>query len=110
LRWVAAKAGRAGYVDFDQSCGRVEWATGYAYAEIEDIHGREVMLGIGSDDGIRIWLNGKLVHDHEVGRGYSANTEHARVRRQPGTNRILVKLVNYLNGWGFGISLPKANF
>jgi hypothetical protein len=30
------------------------------------------------------------------------------VRLRPGVNRILVKLDNYKNGWGFGLSLPPA--
>jgi alpha-galactosidase len=107
-RWTAATANAQGYVDFQRLVADREWVVGYAYTEIEAIHGRETVLGIGSDDGIRIWLNGTVVHDHEVARGYSSGCESAVVRLRPGVNRILVKLDNYKNGWGFGISLPPA--
>jgi hypothetical protein len=105
--WRKAEADKRGFVSFDAAVGRVEWAVGYAYCEVEEIHGREVELGIGSDDGIRIWVNGVVVHEHEVARGYTAGSDRCTVRLKAGTNRILVKLDNYKAGWGFGISLPK---
>ena len=107
-RWTPATTSAQGYVDFQRQVADREWVVGYAYTEIESIHARETVLGIGSDDGIRIWLNGSVVHDHEVARGYSNGCESAVVRLKPGINRILVKLDNYKNGWGFGISLPPA--
>jgi hypothetical protein len=65
---------------------------------------------VGSDDGIRIWLNGEVVHSHEVGRGHSHEQDQVKVYLKPGTNRFLVKLDNYLAGWGFSMKIPRANF
>jgi hypothetical protein len=68
------------------------------------------VLGIGSDDGIKVWLNGKPVCTREVQRAYGANDDTASVHLEAGVNRLFVKIDNYLGGWGFGISLPKATF
>ena len=108
--WQPATADNRGFVDFDKFLGRVEWAVGYARTEITSIHPRDALLRCGSDDGIRIWFNGKLVHEHEVGRSYSPDTESVRVHLAAGVNRILVKLDNYKNGWGFGIAIPPAAY
>jgi hypothetical protein len=65
---------------------------------------------MGSDDGIRVWVNGKVVHNHEVGRGYSAGADAFTIQLKAGINHIVVKCDNYRNGWGFGMMIPKANF
>src|SRR5436190_4405787 len=110
LRWQPAQAGKRGQVKLDTVLGRHEHAIAYAYVEIESIHPREVTLGIGSDDGVRVWVNGKAVHTKETQRGYQPNEDEATVHLKAGTNRILLKIDNYAGGWGFGLSVPKANF
>jgi alpha-galactosidase len=109
--WKLAKANnRNGYVNFTRVVEAKEWCVGYGYAEIVSIHGRDTVLKCGSDDGIAIWVNGKLVHKNEVGRGYTPNSDQTQVRLEAGVNRILVKIDNYTSGWGFGVSIPKPNF
>lgn len=110
LGWKPAKAGKKGYVSFDLHLGRHEWAIGYAYTEIESVHAREAVLSCGSDDGIKIWINGEVVHVNEVGRGYSPDADSCAVRLKAGVNRILVKVDNYVSGWGFGLGISEPNF
>ncbi len=110
FKWKEVTIGKKGDVDLTTALGDVEWCVGYAYAEIESVHAREVELTCGSDDGIKIWLNGKVVHEHEVGRGYVANADKAAIHLNAGINKFLVKIDNYVGRWAFGISIPKANF
>ena len=110
LKWKKIVADKRGLVSFDTHLGNAEWCLGYAYTEINDIHGRETVLSCGSDDGIEIFLNGKQVHKNEIGRGHAANSDSATVYLKPGINRILVKVDNYVAGWGFSVSIPKAAF
>jgi alpha-galactosidase len=110
VNWRVAKAGARGYVDLAATLSEEEWSVAYAYAEVESIHGRDTVLRCGSDDGIRIWLNGELVHSREVGRAYRPNDDEAAVYLKQGANRILVKVNNYRGGWGFGVSIARANF
>ncbi len=109
LAWKKVTANN-GHVDFDQCIGRHEYAAAYAYAEIESVHAREAVLTCGSDDGIKIWINGEVVHENETGRGYQPADDMATVRLKAGTNRVFVKVVNYVAGWGFGVGIPAANF
>jgi hypothetical protein len=93
-------------VKLHEEIGKLEWCLGYGYAEVESIHDRDTVLHCGSDDGIRIWVNGELVHDHEVGRGTTGpNQDQAVIRLKAGINRILVKNSQYVNGWGFAVRI-----
>ena len=74
------------------------------------MHPRDAELRCGSDDGIRIWLNGKLVHDHEVRRGFNPDSDKVPIHLKAGRNCILVKIDNYRAGWGFGVAIPKPTF
>ncbi|HET6251249.1 MAG TPA: alpha-glucosidase/alpha-galactosidase [Tepidisphaeraceae bacterium] len=106
LHWKAAAASERGLVDLDAAVGRVEWAVAYGYAEVKSETARDVVLRLGSDDGIKAWVNGELVHWHEVGRGYRADSDFAPARLVAGINRIFVKVDNYTSGWGFGVAVP----
>jgi len=110
LNWIPATAGTKGNVDLDRFLGRVEWAIGYAYAEVDSVHARDTVLSFGSDDGIRIWLNGQEVFSREVARNYKEGSDTVAVHLNSGINRFLLKIDNYRNSWGFGLEVPKANF
>lgn len=110
LKWKKATAGKGAKVDLTTELADREWCIAYGYAEVEDLHGRETTLSIGSDDGIEIWLNGKSIFRSQVGRGYNAGADSCPICLKPGKNRIFVKVTNYIGGWAFGLALPKANF
>jgi len=109
-KWVPCTAGRAGKVDLVAALGAEEWCIGYAYTEVETVQGRETVLGIGSDDGVKVWLNGKLIHTAEQPRGYTPSSDTVSVYLKPGVNRILMKVDNYVAGWACGLRVPPANF
>jgi alpha-galactosidase len=109
-QWRPACAGKRGFVDLGKLLGDTEWSVAYGYAEVESVHARDTLLKCGSDDGIKIWLNGKVVHEHEIGRAYLPGSDEVAVRLRAGVNRLLAKVVNYTGGWGFGLSVPPANF
>jgi hypothetical protein len=99
-----------GHVDFDQCLGRHENAVAYGYAEVDSVHAREAVVTCGSDDGIKVWVNGQLAHANDTHRGYKAADDQFTVRLGAGKNRIVVKIVNYQAGWGFGLGVAPANF
>lgn len=57
------------------------------------------LLSLGSDDGIRVWLNGKEVFSRKITRGVAPDSDRAVVELIKGENSILVKVVN---GGGIG--------
>jgi alpha-galactosidase len=111
LRWSKASAGQKdGFVNLTKALGDREYCFGYGYARIESIHARDAVLHCGSDDAIRIWLNGKPVHSADRHRAYQPNCDAVPVHLVAGINHILVKIVNYRAGWGFGVAIPAATF
>ena len=108
--WKSATAAKKGFVDLNRAVGQSEWAVAYAYAEVDSIHAREAVMSCGSDDGIRVWLNGQVVHSNDIGRGYNAGTDSAVLKLKAGKNRLLLKITQHTGGWGFGMAVPPANF
>ncbi len=98
-----------GLLGLDNVLGRHLNCVAYAYAEIESIHARDCVLKVGSDDGVKLWLNGVVVHTLDTQRGYVPSDEVA-VKLKSGVNRILFKLTQGGGGWGLGVVVPKANF
>jgi len=63
---------------------------------------REVRFFMGSDDSMKFFVNGKQVHDTKlIKRGAMAEQEKFGARLAKGDNVLLLKLENYLGGWGF---------
>ena len=109
-KWTRATANSRGMLSLKEALGQTAWAVAYGCAEITSVHARDCELRCGSDDGIKIWLNGKVVHQNEIGRAATADSDKVAIRLNAGVNRLLVKLDNYRNGWSFGVAIPKANF
>lgn len=105
--WKAVQADKRGFVDLRAALGAVDWCNACAYTEVDSIHAREAVLTCGSDDGIRIWVNGRQVHSNEVGRGFSPTSDQVVVQLNQGVNRILVKTDNYTGAWGFGVGISQ---
>ncbi len=61
-----------------------------------------VTLGISSDDAVKVWLNGKLIHALKVGRGVDQAIDNVTGHFIKGDNELLVKVVN-------GVSLDGLN-
>lgn len=65
-------------------------------------------LRLGSDDGIRVWLNGKLVHDNKVLRPPAPDQDAVAIELQPGANALLIKIVNAGGGDAAFVGLGDA--
>ncbi len=79
---------------------------GYLKTTITSKEGGEYQIRLGSDDGIKVWVNGALVHSNKVLRPLAANQDTIKVTFKPGANDVLVKIVNAGGGEGiyFGLT------
>jgi len=73
----------------------------YAWAEVEVPEASKLILGIGSDDGVKLWVNGQLVHENWVSRGVEKDQDLVAVSLNKGANRLLLKVQNDDGAWGF---------
>lgn len=92
-----------GLVDFldGASRGSFDFCVGYAWTEVESPSDTEAWLGIGSDDGLKIWLNGVMVSDRWVERTSRLDDEVVPLRLRKGKNHILIKIQNVKGHWSF---------
>jgi CubicO group peptidase (beta-lactamase class C family) len=90
-----------GVVDLDATLGRHEWSVTYAYAEVDSDAAKKLVLGLGCDDSVRVWLNGELVHSEWAGRPLIVDQDLVPVNVRKGKNRLLLKVVNWSLGSAF---------
>lgn len=83
-----------------------ERVAAYLYRSIESAEARELPLTCGSDDGLRLWLNGEMLLDRAAARGLNPKEERFTLRLRPGRNHLLVKVVNVGGGWSFQMMTP----
>ena len=75
----------------------------------EDVEG--AMIGVSSDDSVKVWLNGEEVHNNPVNRGRGGATsfqDSFAVNLVKGDNLLMIKVSERGGGWGMyaGISAP----
>ena len=81
----------------------------YALAEIKSLKATNVMLGVGSDDAVKVWLNGKLVHENWIPRAVNKDDDIIPLKLVKGSNQILLKVQDIQGGWAFIVRmLDKA--
>ena len=65
----------------------------------------KIKIGLGTNDGVKMWINGKLVHENVVGRAALPNEDIVTVDFNKGENVVLLKIDQIGGGWGFYFSL-----
>ena len=86
-----------------------------AYALVNIVSSRDrngVRMGVGSDDAVKVWLNGEVVHRNNVDRATSGIQDLFRVNLKAGDNLLLVKVSENRRAWGmfFEIYLNSTDF
>jgi hypothetical protein len=67
--------------------------------ELQVEHAQDIVLRLGSDDGIKVWLNGGLLHSNPAQRGAALDQDEVVARVPSGRSLLLMKIVN---GGGVG--------
>ena len=71
-----------------------ENSSNYLLKEIETTAPVSLPVSLGSDDGIKVFLNGKEVLANNVGRGAAPDQEKLELRLKSGKNALLIKIHN----------------
>lgn len=77
----------------------------YAFCRIESPDARKVILTVGSNDGVRVWLNGKEVHEHHVSRWLVLDHDYVPIELKPGKNNLLFKIDDGTGDFGLAVRL-----
>ena len=92
-------------IDLKAGSSPGDFAMAYAWAEIELPEKTKGLLGLGSDDGVKVWLNGKLVHENWIGRPCVPDEDLVPVDFAAGKNQLLLKVQNMQADWSFACRL-----
>lgn len=73
----------------------------YVRTDIWSDQQQPASLQIGSDDAVKAWLNGQLVHTKLTVRPVTPAEDKATVTLNQGWNTLMLKIVQGGGGWGF---------
>lgn len=66
-------------------------------------------LEVGSDDAVKVWLNGRLVHQVTSVRSHNPLQDKVAVTLDAGWNTLLLKVVQATGGWGFSAAVSSPD-
>jgi hypothetical protein len=99
LTWQKVRS-KDGFVDMQTGIPK-DYTVGYAWTEFTVPIATDAWLGLGSDDGVNIWLNGELVHDRWIRRPSRIDEDVVALHLKKGSNRMLIKIQNVTLDWSF---------
>jgi hypothetical protein len=70
---------------------------------------QKAQLEIGSDDGIKVWLNGQVVHANNATRGVNPGEDKVEVILKQGWNQLLLKVTQGGGEWAVCARLRKTD-
>jgi HEAT repeat protein len=86
-----------------------EQAVAYARTAVFSEKEQSAVLELGSDDGAKVWLNGKLVHANNVARPITPGSDKVPVTLRAGWNPLLLKVTQNNLGWEFSARFVRPD-
>ena len=113
--WTPGDISPTGSNNINECLNRIGLATGdvndhsaYAlFSPTSDADRTGVRMNVGSDDAIKVWLNGKVVHKNPVNRPASDFQDTFQVDLKKGENLLLVKVSERAGGWSMFVGIDR---
>lgn len=103
--WKPIAVGPDGKLNFMEHFFPNMQVVAYVFAIVHSPETRTAEMRIGSDDGVKVWLNGRKVHDNPAARGWRRDSDVVRVRLHKGPNRLLIKVDQLVMDWALSVRL-----
>ena len=101
-KWQIAKDGNNdGFINLRDIYADSHWSVGYGLIYINSPEDRRVQFRIGSDASLKVWLNNEEVWKLNEHRNAIFDDDIIGVSLKKGLNRVLIKVCNRLDDWGF---------
>ena len=109
VTWRALPAGHApyGFVDLSSAVYPRSDVAVYAATVLHAAKAESVLFHVGASGAVRVWLNGKLVHEDPAVHPSRFDQKMFAAGLQPGDNLLLIKIAH--NGGRLGFSLRVAD-
>jgi len=98
-----------GLVSLIDILGPAENSVAYLRSMLWSDQQQKAHLEIGSDDGVKVWLNGQVVHANNVMRALTAGEDKVDVTLKKGWNELLLKVTQGSGGWEACVRLAGPN-
>ena len=119
-KWKAHRLSPTGGDNLNQMTDALGWGSGseiydhvvYGSVTLNSPRKQETTMLVGSDDGVKVWLNGEVVHYNPTKRGAGNYQDAFPVTLKQGTNVLLVAVDNRGHGGfsGFFGFAKDANY
>jgi hypothetical protein len=83
----------------------VAYAVSWVYSDRD----QAVTLGVGSDDGVRVWVNREKIFDIKGGRQAKPGQDVIKAHLREGWNEILAKVDNIVGTWELYLEIRTAD-
>lgn len=83
--------------------GRSKAAAAYLRCEVYSEKEQQTTLELGSDDGVKVWLNGRIVHSNNVIRMWKPGQDKVHVTLRQGWNALMLKVTTKGGPWGASV-------
>ena len=113
LVWTLGEIADAGDNNVNEIINEIGLASGdvddhssYALITLESTTAQsDVTMRVGSDDSIKVWLNGEVVHNNPINRGANDFQDIFKVNLVAGDNLLLVKVSERESGWSMFVGI-----
>ncbi len=86
-----------------------EYILCYLYRTIEVDRDMPATLFLGSDDSLKVWLNGQILHEFGAQRTMPDKKDEVQVQLHRGVNTLLLKVGNLISAYAFYFQLSTAS-
>lgn len=100
LKWINHTS-KTDIVNFENVFSQHDYVSGFAVAEFVLPSPVTAFLSVGSDDAIKIWHNGKLIHKIWTARGLNPDDDLVPVQLVKGSNQLLIEVQDIAGSWTF---------
>jgi WD40 repeat protein/tRNA A-37 threonylcarbamoyl transferase component Bud32 len=108
LNWERVPLTPAGFVNFGRLFGNAEHISGYALLKVYCPKQARVAVLLGSDDQVRLWLNGTQIHENPAPRRAMPDEDVVPATLAAGWNTLLARVVNMTGEHAMYLRLSDA--
>ncbi len=110
VSWVKRTEFQDGVVhSFVPLLAEPDYSLVYLAREIESPIDQKVTALMSSDDTLKVWLNGELLHEFKTHRGVSVDSDVVELPLLQGRNQLLLKVANGTGGFGFTFRFAESS-
>jgi len=106
--WLRTRAEENGKVDLRRLFPDPPTGTALAHTFFHVTTDGKHILRVGSDDAVRVELDGRVLLEHDVKRPWRADAEEVAVELTSGWHRLLVRVVEYGAQWAFSVRVADG--